>query len=147
MNFIIGLNSSIDQNDIKNKDENVNVNVNDFLTPEYFISVLLCLKSCKEFYNINFTSLNDITLSYQNNKNPKFILLSKGILQVKSDISPYIICSTKVNSIYRMEHFYSYDGLPIIFVYLLTLFYNKYKDNKRYYSSYIKPYLKVLESL
>jgi len=30
--------------------------------------------------------------------------------------------------------------LPIIFVYLLTLFYNKYKDNKRYYSSYIKPY-------
>ena len=135
MNFTVGLNSII-------KIENDNHNIEDYLTPEYFISTILCLKSLKEFYNINFTSLNDITLSFTLNKgiNPTFILLSKGILQVKSDISPLLICSSKVNSIFRLDHFYSYDGLPSIFIYLLTLLYNKYKDNKRYYSSFIKPF-------
>jgi ubiquinone/menaquinone biosynthesis C-methylase UbiE len=143
MNFTVGLNSINDNindiNDIKNDNK---YNIEEYLTPEYFISTILCLKSLKEFYNINFISLNDINLSFTLNKKnpPKFILLSKGILQVQSDLSPLIICSSKVNSIYRMDHFYSYDGLPSIFIYLLNLLYNKYKDNKRYYSSFIKPF-------
>ncbi len=141
MNFTVGLNST---NKVENNNSNNDTNndIENFLTPEYFISTILCLKSLKEFYNINFISLDDITFSYtlDNSKNPKFILLSKGILQVKSDISPKLIFSSKINSIYHLENFYSYDGLPSIFIYLLTIFYNKYKNNKRYYSAYIKPF-------
>ena len=81
-----------------------NKSLDDILTPEYFISTVLLLKSLKDFYNINFLSLNDIDLSFKQIKNPIFIILDTGIFQVKTNKSPFIQI-TKDIIIHTFLHF------------------------------------------
>ena len=118
-----------------------NKSLDEILTPEYFISTVLLLKSLKDFYNINCLSLNDIDLSFKQIENPIFIILDTGIFQVKTNKSPFITISDKVNSIFNINNYYQYDGLSLVFIELFSKFEHKYSNNKRYYHSYISPFL------
>jgi len=115
------------------------------LSPELFVSIICIFKSLHDFYSFNILSINDIQIKYTKNKSQNnnliFITLDKGCIKVKSDILPIIVCGSKVNSVFNYNHFYSYSGLPSTFISLFTLFFHKFKSNKRVYPKLIEPFL------
>ncbi len=138
--------------DFNNQIENDTKDLLHFLTPESFISILSILKSCQDFYSFNISSIDSIKFKFTQNTNSDnkllFVTLNsdkdKCCILVNSDVKPNLVLNNEFNNTNYYNVFLQYSGLPLIFISLFTLFYQKFKNNRRYMNNLVEPILTSL---
>jgi len=148
MNFTIGLNSNSNIETLNLN--NSSTELDNILTPEYFIQTVCILKNLQDFYSLNIESINDIVFlsqqesqTFLNYNNHTILLADKGCIffsKSKTGIYPLLyISNNNCNSVFGYNKYLNYDGLKLVYISLFSKLVQKYKTNKRYVQAYFEP--------